>query len=130
MNELKITKGHFEYNDGQVFVDTREWVCCGQGTINGCCGIPDVDGSVEPFCDANEHDGPVIAETFNIHNKTGLTPKQLLEQRDELMEAFKVIGDANEADLIGASDPAIRGLLYAAIRVARAAIAKAEERKS
>jgi hypothetical protein len=51
-----------------------------------------------------------------------------LAQRDELLDAFKVIGAADEADLIGRSDPAIRGLLYAAIRVARAAIARAEGR--
>ncbi|MBL4839361.1 MULTISPECIES: hypothetical protein [Thalassospira] len=70
----------------------------------------------------------LIAEAFNVANETGLTPSQLRAQRDELLDAFKAIGAADEADLIGASDPAIRGLLYAAIRVARAAIAKAEDR--
>lgn len=68
----------------------------------------------------------LIAEAFNVANETGLTPRQLLEQRNKLLDAFKVICEADEADLIGISDPAIRGLLYAAIRVARAAIAETE----
>tara|TARA_E500000318_G_scaffold40466_1_gene38756 strand:+ start:317 stop:724 length:408 start_codon:yes stop_codon:yes gene_type:complete len=68
----------------------------------------------------------LIAESFNVTNQTGLTPKQILAQRDKLLDAFKVICEADEADLIGVSDPAIRGILYAAIRIARAAIAETE----
>ena len=68
----------------------------------------------------------LIAEAFNVANETDLTPSQLRAQRDELLDALKVIGAADEKDLIVASDPAIRGLLYAAIRVARAAIANAK----
>ena len=43
-----------------------------------------IDGSVK----ANAE---LIADAFNTANKTGLTPSELLEQRDNLIEALDVI---------------------------------------
>ncbi|WP_417790671.1 hypothetical protein [Terasakiella pusilla] len=107
MSELKITKAHFTYAEGQVFADTRAQVCCGipnvkvidfdhgwpVGGEEECCGNPEIEGGIEPFCDASDHDGPLIAETFNVANETGMTPRQLLEQRNELLYALKGLAD-------------------------------------
>lgn len=38
----------------------------------------------------------LIAEAFNVTNECGLTPKQLLEQRNELLEAIKYYMDGSD----------------------------------
>lgn len=92
MTELKITKGDFEYFGGAVWIDTRHQVCCGKPGEE-CCGNPDVAGDVEMFLEASEGDGTVIASALNVAKQTGLTPSQLLEQRDELLSSARWLWD-------------------------------------
>lgn len=40
-----------------------------------------------------EANAELIAEAFNVTNESGLTPRQLLEQRNELLDALKIAKD-------------------------------------
>ena len=56
-------------------------------------GVQNSTGHIVASCGpaSNEHSVPnadLIAEAFNVANETGLTPRQLLEQRNELLEAL------------------------------------------
>lgn len=46
----------------------------------------------------NQANAELIAETFNVLHKTGLTPREILAQREELLEAF---ADAEECGTPG-----------------------------
>lgn len=54
---------------------------------------------VNPTDDAeleDHHNARIIAEAGTVANQTGLSPRQLLAQRDELVEALKSISDSVE----------------------------------
>ncbi len=47
------------------------------------------DGSdYEPVWEVAKENAVLIAEAFNVHHETGLTPRELKEQRDELSSDF------------------------------------------
>ena len=62
-----------------------------------------------------ELDADLIAESGTIHHETGLTPRKLLEQRDDLQAALKIAVTQNEHDMLMTGDE---------LRKARAAIDK------
>ena len=72
-------------------------------------------GGIAP--ETQEANANLIAEAFNVTNDTGFTPRQLAEQRAELLEACKLINAQLPSDTLK-SNPAIQAV--------RAAIAKAE----
>ncbi|TDR90345.1 hypothetical protein [Enterovirga rhinocerotis] len=61
----------------------------------------------------------------------GSIPESGPEAKDqiiaELLDALRTIGSPDEVDLVSVSDSAIRGMLYASIRVARDAVEQVEE---
>lgn len=62
----------------------------GRQLICGCFGdIPGGDAEAKASAD-------LIAETFNVHAETGLTPRQLVEQRDGLLASLKVMSEKFE----------------------------------
>jgi len=91
------------------------------------CKIPDkfVDGGelakMSNDCnygpDESEANAELIAQAFNVTNQSGLTPSELLKQRDDLLEALKnwfVCADEHETTCMCGREKA------------KAAIAKAE----
>lgn len=38
----------------------------------------------------SEKTAKIFSESLNIHSETGLTPRQLLEQRDDMIKAFQL----------------------------------------
>lgn len=72
----------------------------------------------------------LIAEAGTVHHETGLTPRQLAEQRAELLEALEAIShmrDSNPSDAMADMPPLdyARHIMAEMRREARAAIAKA-----
>lgn len=66
----------------------KEHITKGEVKQNGMNGIHLLDGT----CVALSHNGQskysdsqLISETFNVFNETNLTPRELLEQRNELL---------------------------------------------
>ena len=56
------TPGPWLHKNGEVFIDTRQQVCCGHGTVSGeCCGNPDVTGDYYKIADTSPQNGPLIA---------------------------------------------------------------------
>lgn len=62
----------------------------------------------------------LIYEAFNVHHNTGLSPVQLVEQRDELLAALKACAAVCAGETVNK-----RGLV-SALEQARAALAKCE----
>jgi|GEM_PF-1988205 len=85
MSELKITKGEwsvFETDAGLVWVDND----CG----DNICDMYHKKNSNDFYKKPNaKENADLIAEAGNVANETGLTPRQLLEQRDELLRIVK-----------------------------------------
>lgn len=55
-----------------------------------------IRGQKEPVCGIAHTDNGIqrahlIAEAFNVYHETGLTPRQLADQRAELLEALKMV---------------------------------------
>lgn len=81
--------------------------------ITGHCEIVPVGAvgpviaRINPFSARSEAQGwadaHLIAEAFNVHHETGLTPRQLAEQRAELLEALEPFALIAEYD-IGADE--------------------------
>lgn len=81
----------------------------------------DKDGSVLP-AEANAH---FIAEAFTVAHETGLTPRQLAEQRDELLASGGSLARQLSA-IIRYLDGQAYSSTLSALNAFRAAIAKAE----
>lgn len=64
----------------------------------------------------------------SAHGENWQANASLIAAAPDLLAALQAIGAPDEVDLVSVSDSAIRGMLYAAIRVAQDAIAKAEGR--
>ena len=81
MKELKITKGEWELEEkphhGLIMIGVY-------GYVFAEVYANEYETSGE--CEANAN---LIAEAGNVANETGLTPRELLEQRNELLEALK-----------------------------------------
>lgn len=83
MENLNITKGKASVitdGNGFVFVTTELSDIC-RLEWDAISGIP-------------QSNAELIAESFNVANETGLTPRELLNQRNELLEACKEIQKA------------------------------------
>jgi len=77
-----------------------------------------------------EANARLIAEAGTVHHETGLTPRQLVEQRAELLEALAAISqmrDGNPSDAMADMPPLdyARHIMAEMRREARTAIAKA-----
>lgn len=77
MTELKITKGEWKVclpennSDYQTYVYVKDDVICDFYGLRA------------------KENAKLTAEAGTVANETGLTPRQLLEQRDELLDACK-----------------------------------------
>ena len=74
-----------------------------------------------------EANAGLVAEAFNVLHETGLTPRQLAEERAELLEALR--GLVSVSDHYTGDDADDTAIWYAAYDRAEAAIALATQRK-
>ena len=76
----KMSNGMIDIDDAFAIVcdtnDNKEW--------DICAVWKDAGYNDEPEANAN-----LIAEAFNVTNECGLTPRQLLEQRNELLRCLQ-----------------------------------------
>lgn len=92
MTELKITKGDFKvgvhnHADGEMWLTV----------LNGAWDVTHNGGKEAIACskysamsdEENMANAVLFTDALNVANQTGLTPKQLLEQRDELLSAAR-----------------------------------------
>ena len=72
-----------------------------------------------------------IAEAFNVHHETGLSPRELLEQRDAMLKIIERIDKRPDIPLKGSypDDGIWQEITVGDIRSIRAAIAAARETK-
>jgi hypothetical protein len=56
----------WEHTGGDIWVDTREQVCCGRG-YDSCCGEPDVRGGQDLIAQSNPIDAAFIVRAVNSH---------------------------------------------------------------
>jgi len=69
----------------------------------------------------------LIGEAFNVYHETGLTPRQLAEQRGELLKAAKRMIAAGDATMDGIGDDTLKMIEFGAADFdMRAIIAKCE----
>ena len=72
---------------------------------------------VNPFSAQSEGQGwadaHLIADAFTVHHETGLTPRELAEQRAELLEALEVFmgRDARFTVAVGGNPGAVQAML-------------------
>lgn len=84
MKDLKITKGEWYIKHRfNVLSENDEYVCS--------CGGQRGNMSPEKQTEMNEANTELIANAGTTANKCNLLPSELLEQRDELLEALKDI---------------------------------------
>lgn len=57
----------WEHTEGDIWVDTREQVCCGRG-YNECCGEPDVRGGQDLIAQSNPVDAAFIIKAVNNYD--------------------------------------------------------------
>lgn len=121
MGEMKPTPGPWSVDDAQPG-DAFRYVIHGDGdSFGGICRIS-TNGNANA-----ESDARLIAEAGTVFHNTGLSPVQLVEQRDELMAACKklVEWEAREKDhAIGFMERI--NLCEAAFQMMYAALAKCE----
>ena len=93
MKDLKITKGGWEVLPNQRLSGLRKIVVKGKNTIT----LVATDFGSD---DELEADAKLIADAGTTANKCGLLPSELLEQRNELLDALKRVEKSiNEQDL-------------------------------
>lgn len=71
-----------------------------------------------------ESDAILFAEAGTVYQETGLTPRQLAEQRAEILEALMLLAKEEDA-FIAEAGIALPDPISRAVKKARAAIAKA-----
>lgn len=86
MSKLKITQGR---DFGVEETKTTLWIGTlkGEGVMRKCDDIVtymDIDGLRADVKARYRANANLIAETFNVSNETGKTPRELMEQRDAL----------------------------------------------
>ena len=62
----KATPRPWFRTDGDIWVDTREQVCCGRG-YQECCGEPDVIGGKELIAQTGSEDAALIVTAVNAY---------------------------------------------------------------
>lgn len=72
------TSGPWESNNGGVWNTDGQTVCVMYS------------GADDWYLENSKANGALIAEAGTVYHETKLTPRQLLEQRDELLKALKV----------------------------------------
>lgn len=112
MKDLKITKGVWEVKE---FPLNNDLVGISGG--RNVCKMLNWD-------EESEANARLIAEAGNVTNETGLTPRELLNQRNELLEALNLINGLC-ADASNTEFPKINTGLIAKISII--AIKKATE---
>lgn len=65
-----------------------------------------MDGYFQPFTEEAKANAALIAEAGTVHHETGLTPRQLVEQRDALLSALDA---AMESGMVPSSSVADGG---------------------
>lgn len=96
MTESKPTRGHY------TFVHQFNVECDRRGIAN-CGGYSPSHGQQEAF-EENKANALLVADAFNVYNETGLTPRQLAEQRDDLFNMLGYLIDACDTADISAID--------------------------
>ncbi|OWK35209.1 hypothetical protein [Fimbriiglobus ruber] len=115
--EMKATAGPWEIKKSAIEIEQSDYVIISKGGREGNYYIAAVSSqNGEGKTEANAH---LIAEAGTIATDTGLTPRQLAEQREELLEALEDICTQLPADKY-AFDSQRKSL-----KKARAAIARA-----
>lgn len=127
MKELKITKGEWT----SIFRNKHD---CGIRSDKGfiCLMImpshyPNQDVRYDEELEECRHDAELIADAGNTYQKCDLLPSELLQQRDELLEALKEIAECKGAYSMDRLEHATN-VIKEAKAIAEAAITKAEER--
>ena len=85
MKELKITKG-------ECIADKTHVLSVNNNVIASVLDDSPDNVTEMDFKEA-EANAELFAEAINVANECGKTPKQLLEQRDELLEALRLVID-------------------------------------
>lgn len=81
--------------------------------------ICDLTDSEFPVGDEDQH-GEFIAESFNVHHETGLTPREILAQRDGLLKAITEAVHITKGTTLGTPLSAVKSILETAIKNATA----------
>ena len=120
--ELGITKGEFEVSPNNVEVGDSLFVKV-ENHGSAICQIYTNNKSVKSIeqavCNAE-----LIAETFNVANETGKTPRQLAEENKALLEALISISEYWNRDR---NDGAMHDALWHIINVSESAIKQSTE---
>lgn len=74
-----------------------------------------MDGYSQPFTEEAKANASLIAEAGTVHHETGLTPRQLVEQRDALAKALDFALRQNEHDMLLTGDEIRMGRLALAL---------------
>lgn len=113
MSDLKITKGEFKeidrITDGSEF-DLVPMIEIGTETK----AVAEIKSSLNDddefvFTEEDEANAELIKEAFNVTNETGKTPRQLLEQMDDLL--LSSIKLAAEVDGLNAFKSEVRDVI-------------------
>lgn len=83
MEKLNITQGAWRYKSLTDRDDIHIQIEAGENGFNDVGEYLSISGI------GKLEDAVLIVEAATVHNETGLTPRQLLEQRNELLEALK-----------------------------------------
>ena len=67
MTKPNYTPGPWLSSGREVFVDTRYQVCCGRGSVHGCCGEPDVAGDYFVVATTDEANAHLIAAAPDMY---------------------------------------------------------------
>lgn len=118
----KATPGPWESTDGDVWIDTRECVCCGRGSIHGCCGEPDVSGGQELLAQSNPTDADFIAHARTdipalLSHIAFLTSQLASVRNDALEEAAKIAEETAEGCHLNDGEYWVADTMVKAIRV-------------
>lgn len=68
----------WEYTGGDIWIDTRSLVCCGDGRHGQCCGNPDVEGGQELVAQTSEVNAAFIVKAVNNHERLVATLTELV----------------------------------------------------
>jgi hypothetical protein len=84
----------WERTDGEIWVDTREQVCCGRG-YDQCCGEPDIRGGQELIAQSNPADAAFIVESVNAYEPMKVELESLRAKLREAEESKSEIERLN-----------------------------------
>ncbi len=111
METKHITKGKWMHDDGHIFTDNSNGTNTKYNSIASVHDIYSDDGT--PECNYK-----LILEAGNVTNECGLSPRQLLEQRNELLEALQMLLKSHSNMSSGIEYTDIENKVYNAIKKA------------